>query len=127
MQQQNKRVSKIADIGELDRRITLMKKKYVDENPNTGMSMYKDVRLGDVWAKVSALHGQEYYTAVSVKLEKQLSFIIRYRDDVDEETNIWFEDRGYNIGFIDDVKYNHEYLEIKAEYSRGVDDPNEDN
>ena len=32
-----------------------------------------------------------------------------------------------NIGFIDDVKYNHEYLEIKAEYSRGVDDPNEDN
>lgn len=31
MQQQNKRVSKIADIGELDRRITLMKKKYVGE------------------------------------------------------------------------------------------------
>lgn len=27
MQQQNKRISKIADIGELDRRITLMKKK----------------------------------------------------------------------------------------------------
>ncbi len=27
MQQQNKRVSKIADIGELDRRITLMKKE----------------------------------------------------------------------------------------------------
>ncbi|MBW8452212.1 MULTISPECIES: phage head closure protein [Lactobacillus] len=127
MQQQKKRISKIADIGELDRRITLMKKKYVGENPNTGMSMYKDVRLGDVWAKVSALHGQEYYTAVSVKLEKQLSFIIRYRDDVDEETNIWFEGRGYNIGFIDDVKYNHEYLEIKAEYSRGVDNPDEDN
>lgn len=126
MQQQNKRVSKIADIGELDRRITLMKKKYVDENPNTGMSMYKDVRLGDVWAKVSALHGQEYYTAVTVKLEKQLSFIIRYRDDVDEQTNIWFEGRGYNIGFIDDVKYNHEYMEIKAEYSRGVDNPDED-
>lgn len=57
MQQQNKRISKIADIGELDRRITLMKKKYVGKNPNTGMSMYKDVRLGDVWAKVSALHG----------------------------------------------------------------------
>ena len=126
MQQQNKRISKIADIGELDRRITLMKKKYVDENPNTGMSMYKDVRLGDVWAKVSALHGQEYYTAVTVKLEKQLSFIIRYRDDVDEQTNIWFEGRGYNIGFIDDVKYNHEYMEIKAEYSRGVDNPDED-
>ena len=33
--------------------------------------------------------------------------------------------RGYNIGFIDDVKYNHEYMEIKAEYSRGVDNPDE--
>lgn len=126
MQQQNKRVSKIADIGELDQRITLMKQKYIGENPNTGMNMYKDVRLGDVWAKVSALHGQEYYTAVTVKLEKQVSFIIRYRDDVDEETNIWFEGRGYNIGFIDDVKYGHEFMELKAEYSRGVDDPDED-
>lgn len=48
------------------------------------------------------------------------------RDDVDEQTNIWFEGRGYNIGFIDDVKYNHEYMEIKAEYSRGVDNPDED-
>lgn len=48
MQKQNNRVSKIADIGELNKRITLMKEKYVGENPNTGMSMYKNVKLGDV-------------------------------------------------------------------------------
>ena len=96
-----------------------MKEKYVGENPNTGMSMYKNVKLGDVWAKVSALHGQEYYTAVTVKLEKQLSFIIHYRPDGDEDTNIWFEGRGYDIGFIDDVKYGHEFMELKAEYKRG--------
>lgn len=126
MQQQNKRISKIADIGELDQRVTLMKKKYIGKNPNTAMPMYQDVRLGDVWAKVSALHGQEYYTAVTVKLEKQLSFIIRYRDDIDEETNIWFKGRGYDIGFIDDVKYGHEFMELKAEYKRGIDNPDED-
>ena len=126
MQQQNKRISKIADIGELDQRITLMKKKYIGKNPNTAMPMYQDVRLGDVWAKVSALHCQEYYTAVTVKLEKQLSFIIRYRDDIDEETNIWFEGRGYDIGFIDDVKYGHEFVDLKAEYKRGIDNPDED-
>lgn len=97
-----------------------MKEKYVGENPNTGMSMYKNVKLGDVWAKVSSLHGQEYYTAVTVKLEKQLSFIIRYRPDVDEDTNIWFEGRGYDIGFIDDVKYGHEFMELKAKYKRGI-------
>ena len=120
MQKQNNRVSKITDIGELNKRITLMKEKYVGENPNTGMSMYKYVKLGDVWAKVSSLHGQEYHTAVTVKLEKQLSFIIRYRPDVDEDTNIWFEGRGYDIGFIDDVKYGHEFMELKAEYKRGI-------
>lgn len=120
MQKQNNRVSKIADIGELNKRITLMKEKYVGENPNTGMSMYKNVKLGDVWAKASSLHGQEYHTAVTVKLEKQLSFIIRYRPDVDEDTNIWFEGRGYDIGFIDDVKYGHEFMELKAEYKRGI-------
>lgn len=120
MQKQNNRVSKITDIGELNKRITLMKEKYVGENPNTGMSMYKNVKLGDVWAKVSSLYGQEYHTAVTVKLEKQLSFIIRYRPDVDEDTNIWFEGRGYDIGFIDDVKYGHEFMELKAEYKRGI-------
>ena len=55
MQKQNNRVSKIADIGELNKRITLMKEKYVGENPNTGMSMYKNVKLGDVWA-LSLIH-----------------------------------------------------------------------
>lgn len=121
MQQQNKRVSKIADIGELNKRIQLMKMMDTGKiNPNTGEDIRENNIFAEVWAKVSALHGQEYYTAVSVKLEKQLSFIIRYRNDIDENTNIWFENRGYNIGFIDDVKYGHEYMEIKAEYSRGV-------
>ncbi|SFV41090.1 phage head closure protein [Ligilactobacillus acidipiscis] len=121
MQQQNKRVSKIADIGELNKRIQLMKMMDTGKiNPNTGEDIRENSIFAEVWAKVSALHGQEYYTAVSVKLEKQLSFIIRYRNDIDENTNIWFENRGYNIGFIDYVKYGHEYMEIKAEYSRGV-------
>lgn len=83
---------------------------------------------GEVWAKVSRPARNKSITpAVPVKWEKQLSFIIRYGDDIEEETNIWFEGRGSNIGFIDDVKYNREYMEIKAEYSKGVDNPNEDN
>lgn len=123
MQKLNQRTSKIVDIGEMNQQIILIKKKYVGQNPNTYMAMYKNVVLGKVWAKVSALHGQEYYTAVTVKLEQQLSFIIRYRDDVDEKTDIWFNGRGYDISFIDDVKYNHEFMEIKAEYSRGVTEP----
>ncbi|OQQ74446.1 phage head closure protein [Ligilactobacillus salivarius] len=126
MQKQNNRTSKIADIGELNQRIQLMKIETYGRNPNTYQLLERNVVFANVWAKVSALHGQEYYTAVSVKLEKQLSFIVRYRPDIDEKTNIWFDGRGYNIGFIDNVKYRNEYLEIKANYSKGVRPPNED-
>lgn len=126
MQKQNNRTSKIADIGELNQRIQLMKIENYGYNPNTDQPLERNVVFANVWAKVSALHGQEYYTAVSVKLEKQLSFIVRYRQDIDENTDIWFDGRGYNIGFIDNVKYRNEYLEIKANYSRGVQPPNED-
>lgn len=48
-----------------------------------------------------------------------------HRPDIDEKTNIWFDGRGYNIGFIDNVKYRNEYLEIKANYSKGVRPPDE--
>ena len=126
MQKQNNRTSKIADIGELNQRIQLMRIENYGRNPNTYQPLERNVVFANVWAKVSALHGQEYYTAVSVKLEKQLSFIVRYRPDIDEKTNIWFDGRGYNIGFIDNVKYRNEYLEIKANYSKGVRPPNED-
>ena len=126
MQKQNNRTSKIADIGELNQRIQLMKIETYARNPNTYQPLERNVVFANVWAKVSALHGQEYYTAVSVKLEKQLSFIVRYRPDIDEKTNIWFDGPGYNIGFIDNVKYRNEYLEIKANYSKGVRPPNED-
>ena len=126
MQKQNNRTSKIADIGELNQRIQLMKIETYGRYPNTYQPLERNVVFANVWAKVSALHGQEYYTAVSVKLEKQLSFIVRYRPDIDEKTNIWFDGRGYNIGFIDNVKYRNEYLEIKANYSKGVQPPDED-
>lgn len=103
-----------------------MKIETYGRNPNTYQPLERNVVFANIWAKVSALHGQEYYTAVSVKLEKQLSFIVRYRPDIDEKTNIWFDGRGYNIGFIDNVKYRNEYLEIKANYSKGVRPPDED-
>lgn len=126
MSKQITRTSKIATIGELNRHVKLMRLETVGINPNTYQPIERNVVFANIWAKVSALHGQEYYTAVSVKLEKQLSFIIRYRPDITEQVNIWFEGRGYNISFIDDVKYHHEFMEIKANYSKGVRKPDED-
>ena len=53
MQQQNKRVSKIADIGELNKRIQLMKMMDTGKiNPNTGEDIRENSIFAEVWAKV---------------------------------------------------------------------------
>lgn len=41
------------------------------------------------------------------------------------KNSIWFEGCKYDIGFIDDVKYGHEFMELKNEYKRGIDNYNE--
>ena len=73
MQKQNNRTSKIADIGELNQRIQLMKIETYGRNPNTYQPLERNVVFANVWAK-----------------------------------------------------YRNEYLEIKANYSKGVRPPNED-
>lgn len=57
MQKQNNRTSKIADIGELNQRIQLMKIETYGRNPNTYQLLERNVVFANVWAKVSALHG----------------------------------------------------------------------
>lgn len=69
---------------------------------------------GSTWAKVTNIHGGEYFFAAAVHLEKDVSFVIRYRSDISEKWNIKFRGQKYNIQFIDNVKYGDQYLEIKA-------------
>ena len=100
------------DIGEMKQRIEFM----VEENVSDGQGGYDTtlVSKGSTWAKVTNIHGGEYFFAAAVHLEKDVSFVIRYRSDISETWNIKFRGQKYNIQFIDNVKYGDQYLEIKA-------------
>ncbi len=100
------------DIGEMKQRIELL----VEEDVSDGQGGYYSnlVSKGSTWAKVTNIHGGEYFFAAAVHLEKDVSFVIRYRSDITETWFIKFRGQKYNIQFIDNVKYGDQYLEIKA-------------
>lgn len=100
------------DIGEMKQRIEFM----VKENVSDGQGGYDTtlVSKGSTWAKVTNIHGGEYFFAAAVHLEKDVSFVIRYRSDITETWFIKFRGQKCNIQFIDNVRYGDQYLEIKA-------------
>ena len=67
------------DIGEMKQRIEFM----VEENVSDGQGGYDTtlVSKGSTWAKVTNIHGGEYFFAAAVHLEKDVSFVIRYRSE----------------------------------------------
>lgn len=66
------------------------------------------------WAKVENLRGREFFAAEAVQAEKTVKFTIRYLQDLTEDMRILFEDKQYNITFIDNIQYRNKYIEIKA-------------
>ncbi|MHC6181073.1 phage head closure protein [Clostridium sp. JNZ X4-2] len=67
-----------------------------------------------VWASISNLMGREYFEAAAVQAEKTVKFTIRYLHGITDDMRILFEDKQYNITFIDNIKYRNKYIEIKA-------------
>ena len=67
-----------------------------------------------VWASVTNLFGREFFEAQATKSETTVKFIIRYISNLDTTMRISFDDKIYNITFIDDIKYGHKFLEMKC-------------
>jgi len=99
-------------IGEMKHRI-IFKKIIVTVNEN-GFEVEEWQDFKAVWSKVSNLSGREYYQAAAVQAEKTLIFLIRYIDGIDTSMRIQFNNRQYNIIFIDNMKYSKTYIELKA-------------
>jgi SPP1 family predicted phage head-tail adaptor len=72
------------------------------------------IETDHLWARVSNIYGREYFAAAAVQLEKMLVFTIRYREGLDESMRIRFQGRDYDIKFVDNIKYQNRYMEIKA-------------
>ncbi len=104
------------EISSMKHRITLQKSEYVIDDEGVEKEIL--VTIGEVWAFVTNLHGEEYIVAATMQSEKEVKFIIRYLEGVDEKTTITFNDLNYNIQFVDNIKYGNEWLEIRAKINK---------
>jgi SPP1 family predicted phage head-tail adaptor len=99
-------------IGEMRHRITIQSVT-ISTNEN-GYEVETPEVLKEVWAKVSNLHGKEFFTAKAVQAENTVKFTIRYMSGLDQSMQILFQGKVYNITAIDNIKYRNEYVEIQA-------------
>ncbi|MDK2918990.1 MAG: hypothetical protein PWQ37_1723 [Candidatus Petromonas sp.] len=100
------------NIGELKHRITFQRLTTSINDNGFEVKTWEPFKI--VWAKVENLHGREYFTAAQVKAERTVKFTIRYIEGIDETMKILFKDKIYNITFIDNIKYQNRFIEIKA-------------
>jgi SPP1 family predicted phage head-tail adaptor len=99
-------------IGEMRHRITIQKVT-ISMNEN-GYEIEIPELVKEVWAKVSNLHGKEFFEAKAVQAENTVKFTIRYISGLDQTMQIHFQGKTYNITSIDNIKYRNDYIEIQA-------------
>lgn len=82
--------------GKLNKRITFQRKTSAkDDDGFENTQQYEDVI--SVWAGAKTISGREYYQAAAVQNEKQVRWIIRYREGLTEDMRIRFKSRIFEI------------------------------
>jgi len=99
-------------IGEMRHRITIQRIA-ITTNEN-GYEVESPEVVKAVWAKVTNLHGKEFFAAKAVQSENTVKFTIRYMSGLDQSMQILFQEKIYNITSIDNIKYRNKYIEIQA-------------
>ena len=99
-------------IGEFKHRIKIVKPVIQINDNGFEVETYETYKT--LWAKVTNLHGKEYFEAATIQKEKTVKFIFRAIAGIDETMKIDFGGKLYDITFIDNIKYENKYMEIKA-------------
>ena len=72
----------------------------------------------EILASANKLHGQERWAAMAVRKEQTVEFIVRYVKEIEEldtkKHRIIFNNKIFNIDDIDNIKFNNEWLKIRA-------------
>lgn len=103
------------NIGELNHRITILKKANKKPLEDATYENFKTV-----WAKINNLYGKEFIEAQKVEANISKKFIIRYIKDLDMSLNpnackdfiISYKGISYNILYIDNIKEQNKFMEI---------------
>ena len=112
------------EVGEVfDCKIIIQKLTTITNDNGFQKEVWKDWR--PVWSNKKNLHGSEFWTAKAVQAETTTKFKIRYLKDLDSIINedgnnitkkyrIKLGNRAYNITFIDNIKHQNRFMEIKT-------------
>ena len=91
---------------------------FVSNQQSDGTWKEEWLPFNEIWANKQNLYGSEFYTAGQVNKQETVKFTIRYMPSILETTKekmrIISDNKYYDIDFIDNIRYENEWLEIKA-------------
>ena len=103
-------------IGEWKERIVIQRSRAGTDKAGNHVLSWEDFYV--CWAYVNNLSGKEYWEAAQVNAQKDVFFLIRYCSEVaemdTEHYRIVFRGQGYNITFLDNVKYPNRKVKLGA-------------
>ena len=99
-------------IGELNRRITLL--KYKVERDAYGGEDGEWVAVSRLWAKIEPSSGTEFWQAQQVQAEHTTKITIRYNPKIDVMCRLQYADKTYEIIGIGDLTTSHRWTIITA-------------
>lgn len=91
---------------------------FVSNQQSDGTWKEEWLPFNKMWASKQNLYGSEFYTAGQVNKQETVKFTIRYMPSIletpKEKMRIISDNKYYDIDFIDNIRYENEWLEIKA-------------
>ena len=100
----------------LNKRITIQKFREKQDDDGFDTVGWEDYKT--IWASINNLWGKEFYAAKAVNAENTVEFIVGYSKGLSnintKEYRIFWNNRAFNITFIDNIKYENRWLKIKA-------------
>lgn len=99
-------------IGSLKHRITFQRLVTTINENGFEVEVWEGYKT--VWASVANLSGREYYETAAIQTEKTVKLVIRHIEDIDTAMRIIFNNKQYNIIYIDNINYESRYVELRA-------------
>ncbi len=102
--------------GKFRHRVTIQ--KYIPVDGLWGNTTTKWTDWRTVWASINSLFGREFWEAKQCNMENTINITIRYSKDFKDldtrEYRIKWDNKIYNINFIDNPKFENKTLTIKC-------------
>lgn len=104
--------------GELRQRIKFV--KVINGIDSEGFPITSDITIYECQAKVTSLSGTEKIKSGAELSSVNTRFLIRYTTLINTDLQIKFNNDYYNISFINDYEFKHEYIEVWADLEKQV-------